>query len=1125
MLKSKKWLLLALLLIFTANMSVAETVKREMRSVWIATVANIDWPKTKGTSASIVQSQKADLIDYLDRMEAMNLTTICFQVRSMCDAMYKSSYEPWSSYLTGTRGTDPGWDPLAFMVEECHKRGIEVYAWVNPYRWSSTGTTSTWNTAFDNDVKNKGWLITNGTFTVLNPGLKETRDHIVKVCKEIITNYSVEGMIFDDYFYPTGGTTEDSTAPDYQLWKNSGTTLSIADWRRENVDKMVTDVYNMVQETRPEVRFGIAPPGTAGASASKYGLSIWKNGYDTQYASLYSDPLSWMSKHIVDFVSPQIYWHNDHRLAPFGTISKWWYSLAKHFGNVHCNISVNIYDLAQSMGYQTELGNTQAHWEQHVENVKQSRQYAAEYGLDAFGSNFYSITYFRGTFANHADYVAKNCFPAKSLVPVVDWKQSPTYGAVSNLANNNGNLTWNAVTDGLSTIRYTVYAVPMSVSRDAAMTTDGFDGQYLQGVTYAPSFTLDSSKLSNYWYAVCVYDGYGKEHAAAIVGYPEGNAEKVTLISPVGGVATTWNQQFSWSAIENGTYDLYIGSDANCTSIKYSATSLNKSSVVVDLGEIADFKDNTAYYWKVVSHQPGKLEESSDIASFKSPARTMGTKPTLVAPADGEDLENEVTFTWKSGDDDFTSFVVQVSSTQAFAAATTKTLSETADLTLTVPASTIGKGTHYWRVIGKGKYVLDTPSDARMFVITNTGVGNYESGYTIKYDDGNYSPVGNIEIRNLWMRSVRTGYKNIVFASSGSLNRGMVAVGDYVYLSGRTENSATATAFFEKYNAFTGEHMGRLTLGSAASVKYYPCNNIMKDSDGEVFISNLTVTEEAPLIIHHVNLETGAVTEVARLSSTKQPKGRFDHVALLGQATKGNFYVFAVAKDTGNIVRWAINNGTVTETMATAQGYYPANATSFGLAPTVFPVAADDVFVDGASTGMTRYSFPSGTREGSFIANAAVAPESTANNGGTIFPLGNNKVVVFANGDNYTNPGQTLKAVITNSDLTYSGMRELWVLPQNGMGTVNSVTYHCEADYVIDHAGKVRLYIYVPGNGVSAYEIVDASVTSIDGIDADDFEGAVEYFNLYGVKVNADNLTPGIYVKKQGDKAQKVLVK
>lgn len=1122
--KMLRWLVVAIILMNCASVAKAEVIKREMRSVWIATVANIDWPKTKGTSASVIQSQKDDLIDYLDRMEAMNLTTICFQVRSMCDAMYKSSYEPWSSYLTGTRGQDPGWDPLAFMVDECHKRGIEVYAWVNPYRWSSTGTTSTWNTAFDTQVKNNGWLLTNGTFTVLNPGLEETRAHIVKVCEEIITNYSVEGMIFDDYFYPTGGTAEDSSAPDYQLWKDSGSSLSIGDWRRENVDKMVTDVYNMVQETRPEVRFGIAPPGTAGASASKYGLSIWSGGYDTQYTALYSDPLSWMDKGIVDFMSPQIYWHNDHSMAPFGTISKWWYSLAKHFGNCHCNISVNIYDLAQSMGYQADLGNTQAHWQEHVDNVKQSREYAAEYGLDAFGTNFYSITYFRGSFVEHADYVAQNCFPAKALVPVVDWKQAPEYGAVAGLANNGGQLSWTAVKDGLSTIRYTVYAVPVSISRDAAMTSDGLSGEYLLGVTYSPEYAIPSDRQSGYWYAVCVYDGYGNEHTAAIVGYPEGEADKVTLVSPVGGADADWSQQFSWSAIENGTYNLYIGSDVACSTIKYSKTGLTSSSTIVDLSEIIDFKDNATYYWKVVSMQPGKLETSSEVASFRTPSRQMGVKPVLVSPEDGAELENEVIFSWENNDEGITSYVVQVSASMAFADASTKSYPETEECSLTVPASTIGLGTYYWRVVGKGLRCLDTPSDARSFTITGTGVGNYESGYEIKYDDGYYSQVGNIEINNLWMRSVRDDYNNIVFAGSGTYNRSMVAVGDYVYLSGRTENSATATAFLEKYNALTGEHMGRLTLDGEASVQFYPCNNLMKDSDGEVFISNLTITQDAPLVIHHVNLETGSVTEVARLSSTTQPAGRFDHVALLGQATKGDFYVFAVAKDTGNIVRWTVSGGSVSEEMATATAFYPSNASSFGLAPAIIPVAADDVFVDGSNTGITRYSFPAGVREGSFLANNLVKPDATVNNGGTIFTLGDNKIVVFANGDQYSSSPQSFKVVKTDADITFSGMSQLWTLPQYGLGTVGNVTYQAVADHVVVNNGKVRFYIYVPGNGMSAYEICDTSVNGLETLTIDD-RLPVEYYNLQGVRVNVGNLCPGIYIKKQGNEIVKILVR
>ncbi|MBQ7042150.1 MAG: family 10 glycosylhydrolase [Muribaculaceae bacterium] len=1023
---------LILLFSFIPNFISAENIKREFRSVWIATVANIDWPKNKGTSASAVAQQKSDLLDYIEAMEEMNLTTICFQVRSMCDAMYKSSYEPWSSYLTGTRGTDPGWDPLAFMVEECHKRGIEVYAWVNPYRWASSGSESTWNTAFDTEVKNAGWLITNGKFTVLNPGLEETRAHIVKVCREIISNYSVEGLIFDDYFYPSGGTSEGSDAPDYQLWKDSGTSLSIGDWRRENVDKMVSDVYNMVQEVRPELRFGIAPPGTAGASASKYGLSIWPGGYDTQYTSLYSDPLSWMNKHIVDFISPQIYWHNDHSMAPFGKISNWWYGLAAHFKNCHCNISVNIYDLAQAMGYQEDLGNTQEHWDEHVENVLQSRTYAANNGVKAFGSNFYSIQYFTGTYTSHGNYVAEKCFPTKSLVPVVDWKIPTTYSAVNNLTNNNGTLSWTSVKDGLKTIRYTVYAVPRTITKELATTDDGLSGEYLQGVTYNASYSLPTERQSGYWYAVCVYDGYGNEHPAAIINYPEGNyAPKAELISP------------------------------------------NDKAEVVD----------------------------------------------------------DITFTWKSTDSKVTDFTLQISTSNTFDKikySTDVVASNTETTSAIVSATRIGMGTFYWRVVSKGGDYFDTPSDYRTFSIASLGIGETEEGYSILNDDASYSDVNNIHIENLWMRSVRDGFENITFPDDngiGSWNRSMVAVGDYVYLSGRTANSSSATAYIDKYNGSTGEYLGSISLGANASVAFYPCNNIMKDSNGNVCISNLIVFNQGPLVIHHVDLETGEATQVASIKSTNVPDGRIDHASIIGDVTTGNFTVFGVATNTAKVLRWKFANGSYTEAVATISSFYPTSATSFGLAPRIIPVNEDDIFIDCSNTGLTRYTFSTGVRSGSFLANTAVAPENYGNSGGTIFSLGSRKIVVFANGDENTSPANTFKVVSTTNDLTFSDMQQMWVLPNNGLGAVYSGTYQATADYVDLGNGKVRLYLYIPGNGISAYELTDTNISGVANIEINDIPTKEEYYNLHGVKISKDNLTPGIYIKKQGNNVTKIIIK
>ncbi|MBE6317888.1 MAG: hypothetical protein E7081_02820 [Bacteroidales bacterium] len=1130
--KTKKWLLLAILSLFISGNLWAETApKREFRSVWIATVANIDWPKQKGTSASVVAQQKADLLAYIERMQEMNLTTICFQVRSMCDAMYKSSYEPWSSYLTGTRGTNPGWDPLQFCVDECHKRGLEVYAWVNPYRWSSTGSTSTWNTSFDAQVKNNGWLITNGTFTVLNPGLDATREHIVKVCKEIISNYAVEGMIFDDYFYPSGGTSEGSDAPDYQLWKNSGTSLSIGDWRRENVDKMITDVYNMVQETRPEVRFGLAPPGTAGASAGKYGLSIWPGGYDTQYTSLYSDPLSWMNKGIVDFMSPQIYWHNDHSMASFGKVSNWWYSLAKHFGNVHCSVSVNIYDLAQSMGYQEDLGNTQAHWEEHVYNVKQSRQFAANNGVKAFGSNFYSIQYFCGNYKAHGDYVAQECFPTKALVPEVDWKTVTSYTAPGNLTNTNGTLSWTAANGphAKTIIRYSIYAVPLSVTVAQATTDDGIDGQYLVDVSYNNSFTLPANRQSGYWYAVCVYDGFGKEHPAAYIGYPDGEADKVTLKAPINGIATTWAQSFSWSAIENGTYNLFICDDAACTSVKYSKTGLTANSVTVDLSDIADFKDNTIYYWKVTSSQPGKLSASSDIASFKSPALVMATKPVLMSPTNGAELEVSVTFEWVKTDSQIESFVLQISPSSAFSDAETKSLTETTTTSFTVPASSIGLGTYYWRVVGKGEKILDTPSDSRMFTITNIGVGAVEEGYEVKYDTDVYDEINKIAITNMWMRSVRSEYDNITFADNGgvgSWNRTMVAVGDYVYLSGRSANSSTAKAYLEKYSGITGEYLGRITLGSEASVKYYPCNNVVKDSNGNVCISNLTMISYGPIVIHKVDLETGKLTQVASIT-TSTTTNRFDHISIVGDVTTGNFTVFGIATNTANIYRWTFKNGSYTTESKTIKSFYPTSVSAFGLAPRVIPVSTDDIFVDCSNTAFTRYTFSTGERSGSFLANLALAPSYNLNSGGTFFKLGDKMIVVYPYSDMTVSPANTFNVVATNSNLTFGDMTHLWVLPKGGLGSVDSGTYQAAADYVTVSEGLVRLYLYIPGNGISAYLLSDSYTTGVENIEVADSQSyaPIQYYNLQGVEVAKENMQSGIYIRKQGSVTSKLYIK
>lgn len=215
------------------------------------------------------------------------------------------------------RGVSPGWDPLRFAVDECHKRGLECYAWVNPFRWSS-GTD--YNKVPDRRWKENGWLLTYGKYTVFNPGMEAVRQHVVEICREIVSGYEIDGLVFDDYFYPNR-IPEDSTAADYSLWQSEAPWMSFGDWRRANVHKTVADVYAMVSDMRPGLRFGISPAGIAGknhTSAPKWGMEGCSvKGDDWQYSEIYSDPLGWLYQGTIDFISPQIYWPTTHAVAPY----------------------------------------------------------------------------------------------------------------------------------------------------------------------------------------------------------------------------------------------------------------------------------------------------------------------------------------------------------------------------------------------------------------------------------------------------------------------------------------------------------------------------------------------------------------------------------------------------------------------------------------------------------------------------------------------------------------------------------------------------------------------------------------------------------------------------------------
>ena len=294
---------------------------REFRAAWVATVANLDWPSQKGLST---QEQKAELLAILDRAIQLKLNALIFQVRPGCDAFYASRIEPWSEYLTGTMGKppEPFYDPLSFAVEEAHRRGLELHAWLNPYR-ARLGTASSPVAATHVSKTHPQLVRQYGKALWLDPGEREVQDYSLSVVMDVVQRYDVDGVHFDDYFYPykaSGSAGKGPDFPDDSSWQRfgAGGQLSREDWRRENVNTFVRRVYQSIKAAKPWVKFGISPFG------------IWRSKNPPQikgldaYATLYADSRKWLANGWVDYFAPQLYWAIDSPDQSFPVLLRWW---------------------------------------------------------------------------------------------------------------------------------------------------------------------------------------------------------------------------------------------------------------------------------------------------------------------------------------------------------------------------------------------------------------------------------------------------------------------------------------------------------------------------------------------------------------------------------------------------------------------------------------------------------------------------------------------------------------------------------------------------------------------------------------------------------------------------------
>lgn len=631
MMKRLGFILLMLISIATIS---AQNPKREMRAAWLATVWGIDWPNSKVTSTgnqSEINSQKKGMIRMLDSLKRANLNTVFFQVRSRSDVMFKSKYEPWSSDLVATRGMDPGYDPLQFVIEECHKRGMELHAWLNPYRFETTADQ--WkDQAGDYRKSNPDWVMTysNGN-SILNPGIPAVAERIRDIVMEIVNGYDVDGITFDDYFYAYGGTpaTLDQAAQD--LYKPA--VKNVNDWRRENVNSMIALVYNSIQQTKPWITFGVSPFGiwtTDPKVAEKEGISLPAGiTGGNMYAEIYCDPVAWLKEGTVDYVSPQLYWPTTSTGQDYDILAPWWSDLAakfgKHFYSSHSLSSLESVTLAMKSarinGVSVELNNAISMREKAalleksmqveprilpVEYILQIQRNRTSDRNDAPGSVFYSANrfYTKGFIPS----LLGSVFSTNALPPAIHWKPAAQYSPVSGLTIANSTLSW-LPTDGI--VRYAVYAIDKS---DLADPKSYFSASNLLGIAYGNTFEIPAKiDQSVYTFGVVALDRFGNEATASVLGAPQMTNNPVFLLYPNNGSGMTHASSFEWeSNLNASSYFLEVAENSSFENLIYCTET---TSTTLKADNMSLLKNGQVYYWRVRSRVPGTNDTYSQVRS------------------------------------------------------------------------------------------------------------------------------------------------------------------------------------------------------------------------------------------------------------------------------------------------------------------------------------------------------------------------------------------------------------------------------------------------------------------------------------------------------------------------------
>ncbi len=583
--------------------------KREFRAAWVATVTNLDWPSSNRLTTD---EQKAELISILDKLKSININSVFLQVRTECDALYNSPYEPWSYWLTGAQGIAPSpyYDPLQFAIQQAHKRGMELQAWINPYRAvkSVKNGNPSYTLSFQHVARlHPDWILNYGSEWILDPGNPAVRAYVTRVIMDIVNRYDVDGIHWDDYFYSYSGTTTQDSAS-WRLYKNGFT--NIGDWRRNNVNLLVQEVHDSIMAVKPWIKFGISPFG------------IWKSGVPAgivgmdAYSQIYGDAVAWMQNKWLDYLTPQLYW----KLGggqDYAKLLPWW---ASQVNGRHLYPGEAAYQINTWSSY-SEMPN-------HIRLARSTQ-------------NCFGNVYFRalvGLLDNEkgfTDSLKNNFYKYPALLPQMAWKDSVPPNPPQNLkyeriaSTGSAGLVWDlpqTASDGDTASRYVVYRFNTGTISQSDI-NDPQNIVTLEGDRESTPAIPPNSGIG-YYYAVTSLDRNSNESQASQI-IKVDPPEVPALSYPIN---YSVNQRDTIKLIWQypnfaSSYRIQISTDSTFSTAMF----LDKPAVTDTSMVVTGLSGLQKYFWRLNASNAGGTSEFSKVFSFTT---GFPAAPSLSYPAD-----------------------------------------------------------------------------------------------------------------------------------------------------------------------------------------------------------------------------------------------------------------------------------------------------------------------------------------------------------------------------------------------------------------------------------------------------------------------------------------------------------